>query len=606
MNTFRKKIQKLTVALLLAFLMVACFDHEPLPLEWNSEDRVLNPADSTENSAIKQLFYACYIDLPTLHIRLQNSYLDAATDDGVPTFSEAGSADLNNYRNGLLSPGNIANLDGNAWTRNYRGIRRVNIFLDKVDLFPASTQIPEVRIQSMKAQVRLLRAYYYFELMKRWGAVPIVGDKVFGGSDDINIPKSSIEEVAAYIVSEISPDVQNYPNSCFPNLLPAQSTAISNPTDIGHMNQGVALAILSRLHLYLASPLYNPNNEMNRWQQAAQYSKLLIDLNIYDLFQANQASQFKLFAMNNDDFPNKEMIMIKQMSSNTTIEQTNSPTGYSYGTGAGNLTIVNSLGRTSPSQNLVDAFLTLDGKSIYIDYDPSKGVDPASGYDPQNPYVNRDPRLARTVFLNGSMWLKRPVETFNGGRDRGAIPGAIYTQTGYYLKKFLGDNENRDTYVGYNHHYLIFRYAEVLLNYAEAVNEYDPANDADIVLGIIALRKRAGIQPGADGRYGLPAAGAYSQDLMRRIIRNERRIELAFEEHRFWDIRRWKIADSGDAVMMQAVRGVSITKNQDGTFTYDYVDVRQSKFDQRMYWYPIPRNELMGNSKLKQNDGWNY
>lgn len=606
MNTLRKKIEKLIVALLLAFFMVACFDHEPLPLEWNSEDRVLNPADSTENSAIKQLFYACYIDLPTLHIRLQNSYLDAATDDGVPTLSEAGSSDLNNYRNGLLSPGNIANLDGNAWTRNYRGIRRVNIFLDKVDLFPASTQIPEVRMQSMKAQVRLLRAYYYFELMKRWGAVPIVGDKVFGGSDDINIPKSTIEEVAAYIVSEISPDVQNYPNSCFPHLLPAQSTAISNPTDIGHMNQGVALAILSRMHLYLASPLYNPNNDMIKWQQAAQYSKMLIDLNTYDLFQANQASQFKLFAMNNDDFPNKEMIMLKQMSSNTTIEQTNSPTGYSYGTGAGNLNIVNSLGRTSPSQNLVDAFLTLDGKSIFVDYDPTNGIDPTSGYDPQNPYINRDPRLARTVFLNGSMWLKRPVETFNGGRDRGAIPGAIYTQTGYYLKKFLGDNENRDTYVGYNHHYLIFRYAEILLNYAEAVNEYNATNDAEIVSGIIALRKRAGIQPGADGRYGLPAAGAYSQDLMRRIIRNERRIELAFEEHRFWDIRRWKIADSGDAVMMQAVRGVSITKNQDGTFSYDYVDVRQSKFDQRMYWYPIPRNELMGNSKLKQNDGWNY
>jgi hypothetical protein len=601
------------IHLLISFVVVtmtltSCYEYELEPLHWNSEDRVLNPGDSTENSAIRQLFYACYIDLPTLHIRLQNSYLDAATDDGLPTLNQAGSGDLNNYRNGMLSPGNIANLDGNAWERNYRGIRRVNLFLEKLPLFPPSTQVPAVRMQRMQAEARLLRAYYYFELMKRWGGVPMLGDMVLGLDDDINIPKSSIEEVAAYILSEISPDTINHPGSCFPNLPPAQSTAIENPTDIGHVNQGVALALLSRLQLYTASPLYNESNDLTKWQAAADAAKQLIDLNVYQLFQGTPATMFKLFAMNNDDFPNKEMIMLKQMGSNTIIEQTNSPAGYSYGTGAGALTIINSMGRTSPSQNLVDAFLTLDGKSIYIDYDPRKGIDPASGYDPQNPYSNRDPRLSRTVFLNGSMWLRRPVETVDGGRDRGAITGGIYTQTGYYLKKFLGDNENRDSYVGYNHHYQIFRYAEILLNYSEAVNESDPTNDSEITGGLITLRKRAGIRPGADNRYGLPAPGSYTQEQMRRIIRNERRIELAFEEHRFWDIRRWKIAadGDGDAVMAQPVRGVQIIRQEDGTLVYNYVDVRPSTFAPRMYWYPIPRNELLGNNKLEQNEGWNY
>lgn len=604
----KNKIITLLCCSLIACSFTACYNAENEPLQWNSEDRVLNPGDSTENSAIKQLFQACYIDLPLLHTRFQSSYLDAATDDALPTLNQSGSSDLNNYRNGMLSAGNIASLDGDAWARNYRGIRRVNLFLEKLPIFPPSTQVPAARITRMKAEARLLRAYYYFELMKRWGGVPMLGDKVLGNDDNINIPRSSTAEVAAYILSEISPEVSKYTNSCYNDLHVAQSTAVTDATEIGHVNQGVALGLIARMNLYLASPLFNPTNDIQRWKDAANAAKSLIALNVYDLYQATPANMFKLFAMNNDDFPNKEMIMLKQMSSNSSIETTNSPAGYSYGTGAGALTLVNSLGRTSPSQNLVDAFLTADGKSIYKDYNPANGIDPASGYDAQKPYENRDPRLARTVFLNGSMWLKRAVETFEGGRDRGAVAGAVYTQTGYYLKKFLGDNENRESYVGYNHHFQIIRYAEVLLNYAEAVNESEPANDAEIVLGLIALRKRAGINAGDDGRYGLPAAGTYSQELMRRIIRNERRIELAFEDHRFWDIRRWKIcaAGDGDAVMTQPVKGVRIQKNQDGTFSYEYEEVRSSSFAPHMYWYPIPRNEMLGNNQLKQNEGWNY
>lgn len=597
-----RNINKIIIAaccISVSLIFAACEDFESHPLEWNTEDRVLNPADSTENSAIKQLFYACYLDLPLLHTRFSNSYLDAATDDGVPTQNIAGASDLNNYRNGLLTPGNISSLDGDAWARNYRGIRRINLFLEKLPLFPPSTQVPEIRMQRMKAEVRLLRAYYYFELMKRWGGVPMIGDQVLDATDDVNIPKSTIDQVANYIIGEISPDSVN---SCYVNLHPAQSTAAYDPTEIGHVNQGVALALLSRLRLYLASPLYNPENNIEKWIKAAEASRKLIDLNVYSLFTGSNTTMFKLFAMNNLDFPNSEIIMVKQMGSNYAIERINSPSGYSYGTGtAGTVT---SLGRTSPSQNLVDAFLTAEGKSIFKNYDPSQGIDPTSGYNENDPYVNRDPRLARTVFINGSQWLKRKVETFDGGIDRGAVSGAIYTRTGYYLKKFLGNNENEETYKNYNHHYQIFRYGEILLNYAEAMNEADPSNDQGIVSGLIELRKRAGIVPGPDNRYGLPQS--YSQDLMRRIIRNERRIEFAYEEQRFWDIRRWKICDSGDAVMTKPVRGVRIDRKADGTFSYTYEDVSPSSFDKRMYWYPIPRNELYGNTNLIQNEGWKY
>jgi hypothetical protein len=294
------------------------------------------------------------------------------------------------------------------------------------------------------------------------------------------------------------------------------------------------------------------------------------------------------------------MIMVNVAGSATTgIEVTNSPIGYSYQSSGGGLTTTD--GRTSPSQNLVDAFLTADGKSIYKDYDPEQGYDPESGYNEQDPYINRDPRLNSFIFCNGSRWLNKRVETFDGGAHRNVSQG-ITTRTGYYLKKFLGSNENTNLFTAYYHHYQIFRYAEILLNYAEALNESDPSKKAEIESCLIALRKRAGIAPGSDDRYGLPAT--YSQERMRRIIRNERRIELCFEEHRFWDVRRWKIAEN---VLNKPVKGVRITRQSDGSYTYVYEDVATASFKApTMYWYPIPRVERWGNKALEQNPGWSY
>ncbi|MDR3339196.1 MAG: RagB/SusD family nutrient uptake outer membrane protein [Candidatus Symbiothrix sp.] len=580
-------------------LTPACNGFEPEPLNWNTEDRVLNPADSTANSGMKGIFNAIYLSLPTLHNRLQNSYLDAATDDGVATKDQGGSGSLENYRNGLLSPGNIDYLDGNAWDRNYTGIRRANLFLRSIQGYPASTQLPAERIVQMKAEARLLRAYYYIELIKRWGGVPLLGDQVLGSESDANIPRSPLEECVEYILSEISPNTGKYPQTCYYDLHIAQSGKEVDEPEYGRVNQGVALALISRMKLYLASPLYDDASPLvgykigdpNKWKDAADAAKALIDLDVYAL----ATDPVKQFAMNSTDFPNKEMIFLKEMASNSSIETQNSPVGYFYGSATAGNAIIASQGSTSPSQNLVDAFLTLDGKTI---------DDPTSEYNEQAPYANRDPRLARTVFINGTMWLKRAVQTFDGGLDRSLQPNMSYTQTGYYLRKFLGDNANTDTYTALNHHVQLIRYAEILLNYAEALNEYAPSQKNEIEAGIIALRKRAGIKAGSDSRYGLPTD--YSQAEMRKIIHNERRIELAYEDHRFWDIRRWKIADQEEAVMLQPVRGVNIIKQEDGAYRYEYGSVRRSTFSRQMYWYPIPRGEMQGNNKLVQNPGWNY
>lgn len=568
----------------------ACNSFESEPLEWNTEANVTNPQDSLANN-MKYLFNAVYNSLPTLHNRLSDSYLDAATDDGVPTRDKGGDGSLENYRNGNLSAGNIASLDGSAWSSFYKGIRRANLFLEKIEGYPSSTQLPKEEIVRMKAETRALRAYFYFELMKRWGGVPLVGDEVFDYDDNWNIPRSSIADCAKYIMDEISPES---PSSCYKDLYDAMSLPPTGlESSVGRINKGAVLALISRLKLYLASPLYNETNDKDKWQEAVDAAKAVMALNVYDLYTKPAKKEnpvfLELFAVK-EAFPNKEAIMIKEAAAGTSVESNNSPCGYQRN---------KSRGYTSPSQNLVDAFPMLDGKEI---------GDPTSTYtyDPQNPYANRDPRLTYTIFYNGSKWLKRGVETFNGGLDRSDKPGLITTQTGYYLRKFLGLNEDKADNAGYNsvsHHYQIIRYAEILLNYAEALNEVDKdANVAEIEDCLIKLRKRAGIEPGADNRYGLPPA--YTQDEMRRIIRNERRIELAFEEHRFWDIRRWKIAED---VMNRPVRGVEITKEADGTLRYHYVDVRTSTFDAtKMYWYPIPRGEMQGNPELTQNPGWNY
>lgn len=597
------KMKKIYIILTCCFsglFLASCDTFESEPFNWNSEDRVLNPADSTDNSAIKKLFYACYLNLPALHTRIADSYLDAATDDGLPT---ATGTSLDFYRNNLISASRLP--DGIAWYSGYQGIRRVNLFLSKVGIFPPSAQLSAGYIKQMKAEARLLRSFYYFEMLKRWGGVPLLGDRVLTANDDLNIPRASMQEVADYIISEISPDVAG---SCFNDLHPAQSIADDDDPDnqgnmVGHVNQGVALGLLSRLHLYLASDLYNEGQSGDRnakWQTAANWAKRLMDLHVYDLYN-NSTDPSRQFAMEAKDFPNKEMIMINLSGTPSVwLEQANGPTGYSYTTASG---LVNTSGYTSPSQNLVDAFLTLDGKSIYVNYDPEQGYDPLSGYDEQNPYANRDPRLKRFIFVNGDMWLRKAVETFDGGANRGAQKGVNYTRTGYYLKKFLGDNASVSNYTAYYHHYQMIRYAEILLNYSEAMNEANPGNDSEIVSGLIELRKRAGIKSGDDGRYGLPPAGAYTQELMRNIIRNERRIELCYEEHRFWDIRRWKIAGQ---VMNKPVRGVRITKNEDATLTYSFENVSSSSFLPHMYWYPIARTELWGNSALEQNPGWSY
>ena len=211
-------------------------------------------------------------------------------------------------------------------------------------------------------------------------------------------------------------------------------------------------------------------------------------------------------------------------------------------------------------------------------------------------YQNRDPRLKKTVLHNGATWLNTTLETYQGGTNNPA--GATQkTKTSYYLRKFMGAFENEANYYDVRHNWISFRYAEVLLNFAEAQNEYAGPGD-DVYQVIKDLRARAGIEAGDDGMYGLNSG--MDKEEMRAVIRNERRIELAFEEHRYWDIRRWKIAED---VFNQPVEGLVII-NSAGVMIPNFVDVLSTSFEERQYLYPIPYSEVIKNQNMVQNPGW--
>ncbi len=521
--------------------------YEKEPLDNITEDYIWDVTDSAGIYA-RNFLQNTYTFLPTGFNRIDGSLLCAASDDAVP--SQNGST-VNFLSNGGLSP--VFNPD-DAWAKNYEGIRKANTFLANIDKVPMrDAQLKEW----WRAEARFLRSMFYFELVKRYGGIPLIGDKVFTLDDDLQIPRNTFEECVNFIVSECD-DIK--------------TKLRIDPIDdgnLGRITRGVALALKAKILLIAASPLNNPASDPALWKKAADAARDIMSLNVFAL-EANFANVFITRK-------NKEVILAFQRGQTSDVETSNAPVGY---------TTPVSNGLTSPTQDLVDAFGMKNGLAI---------TDAGSGYLPNDPYKagTRDPRFYLTVFTNGTQWLRRPVQTFEGGLDK---PGGAFvqTKTGYYMRKFMADMSNQTSYPTQTHNFILFRYAEVLLNLAEAQNEF-AGPTAEVYKAIEDIRKRAGLVP-----FALKAG--LTKDQMRDVIRKERRVEMAFEEQRYWDVRRWKIAES---VYNKPLRGMQITKNADGTFTYKIIDVSTPVFTSRMYRYPIPYSEIIKNQNLQQNEGWN-
>lgn len=451
-----------------------------------------------------------------------------------------------------------------VWESSYEGIRKANHFLEESEgqMFEDqkyNTDYEDImeRIRIFKYEARFLRTYFYFELAKRYGGVPLI-TQVLEPEEANTVERASFEEVIDFIVSECEAIAPELPVDY--HDVPQQET--------GRATWGAAMALKARALLYAASPLQNPSGDLVRWEKAAQAAKEVIDSGIYSL--ENEYSK----VVNN--LTSNELIWERRHGNSNSFERSNFPVGFE-GADPG----------TAPSQNLVDAY-QMQATGLDINED-------GSGYDPSAPYEGRDPRLEATILRNGSEWKGREVETWTGGRD--GPPQNRVTKTGYYLKKYVIEDvslEPGNTTTA-THTWVVFRYGEVLLNYAEAMNEaYGAENPADMGMtareAVNLVRQRAGMP---DIPVGM------SQDEFREKLRNERRVELVFEDHRFWDIRRWKIGSQ-----TAQIYGMDITQNDDGSFNYQRKLVEEHVWDEKMNLYPIPQSEIYKNENLEQNPGW--
>lgn len=570
----KNKIYILGVLTLLVLSLMSCEKYFNREL---STDLTYNEV-TTSYTYSRSRVASIYSDLQMGFLYIDGAMMASASDEAEHTLE---TSDIQKFNIGSW---NAYSNPNNVWPAFYKGIRKVNQFLVsadsinldlyKYDPLPAQQAVYVSRlaeIKQWKYEVRFLRAFFYFELVKRYGGVPILTEAVSINDDYSNIKRNTLDECIKFITNECDSAVK---------VLPVTYAA----TDLGRATRGAAMALKSRVLLYAASDLFNTptwasgfsnpelisltGDRQARWQAAADAAKAVIDLagTGYAL-GTNYSTVFSATT-----FSNAEVIFCRRNSGTNTFERANYSVGYDLGQSG-----------TTPSQNLVDAYeMKTTGKLI---------TDATSGYDPLNPYLNRDPRLALTVVLNNTTWKSRPIESWIGGRDGKGVANA--TKTSYYLKKYVNEGLNLITNTTSVHSWIYFRLPEMYLNYAEALNEYSPGN-TNIKIYVDKVRQRTGIAMPI-----LPAG--LTQDQMRDRIRNERRVEFAFEDHRFWDVRRWMIAP---AVLSTPLQGMQIVKNEDATFSYQVVDVENRVFETKMYFYPIPQNEIFISKGLIQNPLW--
>ncbi len=560
MKNTHKILKKFLFIGLLAVICISC--------EKSFEDR--KDTELTEDQVydtygrIIRLGYNTYNYIPEGFNSIDGAYLAGATDEGKHTYSDS---EIRLFNNGSWSP--YDNPD-DQWSRMYEGIRNANLFLEKSE-FPQNYLVPDTftptdkidyerelaDVTFMRAEIQFLRAYFHFELAKRYGGVPLV-TRTLDLEEGLDIPRSSFDSCIQFIVRECD-SVKN-------KVLPF-FTYFDN-TKTGRVTTGIVLALKSRALLYAASPQHNPSGDLDKWIAAAEAANEFLTLNAALNIYALHSNYGELFLPPNS-YDNPETIWSTRYGESNFVERANYPIGTDGGQSG-----------TCPSHNLVEAYEKLPG------------------WTEDEPYENRDPRLQMTIVVNNSEWNGRTMEMWSGGRDMdaGGLEGA--TKTGYYLKKFLVDNLDLSQDQTARHAWIRFRYAEILLNYAEAVNE---AYAFDVSPAGFPMSARDALNM-VRSRAGMPDVVASTQEELRERIQHERRIELAFEGHRFWDARRWMMAES---ILGTPVKGVEIEKLTDSTFAYNEFIIEDRVFSPKMYLYPIPQEELIKYGGLmEQNPGW--
>lgn len=548
-------------------LMVSCADLDYHEYTTYDKNYVFTDFDRTAG-VVTDIYSFLDSDIPT------DGSLCSACDESEYAWSWSS---VFGYTDGRWSPSNPYS----RW--DFAGIRRANFFLteyvnaDFSELkYDKDYEAEMKRFNRYPYEVRFLRAYFYFNLARAYGDVPLI-TKVLTEDEANQVTRTPVAEVFDFIVKECDAILEA-------DQLPVRysdlvgDAANGSSTDGGRVTKQAVMALKARTLLYWASPLFNKENNSDLWRQAAQANKDVIDFCTANGISLGKYSE--IWGTNN--WQAGEMIFVRRVGDMNWPETTNFPVGMENGN-SGNC----------PTQTLIDAY---EMQATGLAWD-----EPGSGYDQTDPYAGRDPRLAMTIAVNGDKWPDtnpNPLETYQGGRN--GLPLAGATPTGYYLKKYLDKTIDISTSTGSGstrHNWVTYRLGEFYLNYAEAVFNYlgsADATDATFTMSAVdavnVVRSRSDVN-----MPGFPTG--LSNDEFTEKYRRERMVELAFEGHRFWDVRRWK-----DGASQRSIIEMQITKNGD-RYTYNRV-TKPRYWDDKMYLFPIPDSEIRKNPNLTQNPGW--
>ena len=498
-----------------------------------------------------------------------------------------------------LSPTDLGRMNGawwgwdnRSWSTKWTNISNCNIFFERVDNVGFTDETEKTKLVG---QVRFIRAFEYWDLIARWGAMPII-TKSFSINDREEIvgqKRNTYKECIDFLVRELDQAAKELP-------------ANWSGDDYGRATSVAALALKSRILLYAASPLMNEDvkipevgyttPEPDRWQKAAKAATEALD--------AAQTAGYELYNLDGDPSKNYQMIFMDNTAANketlfarmgtnsaggesiSSCDQYNNPNG--YGGWGGNC----------PLQEQVDAYeVVKDGVASKFDWNNPE--------EKANPYANRDPRFYATILYDGAKWMTRNVETYFDVDSNGNITGGgkdtkfgndswNASPTGYNMKKFMDEGYALNSWNFCARNWIHLRMAELYLNKAEAL--FHTGDEEGAREALKPVRQRA----------GMPAVTATGADLL-EAIKNERRIEFAFEEHRYFDVRRWKEAPK---YFGSTVHAITIKKYPDGKKTYEVDKLRSDvggdrKWDDKMYWLPISKSEMDKNPNLVQNPGYN-
>ena len=530
---------------------------------------------------------------------------------------------------------NAANMGFHRYGDCYKYIRQANIFLQKAHpIMTTGTQgdqLLEDELTQMKANVRFMRAFYHYLLFEQYGPIILVKDKIYNATEDQDVPRNTVDEVIEYIDSELTAVASEL----------TQEPIFEDKDYRAWPTKGVALAVRAKLWLYAASPLLNggyrealsvtnpdgtrlfPDYDAGKWEKALAACKDFIDY--------AEAGRYELYKEYKDDNgavldPDKSVYNLFQKYTHEIIWATANNDWGGMNGDAFDRRIAprcekNGLGSTGVTQELVDAFYMKDGFPVSATaYLPQSTLYQEEGYGTykdqndnfskkytnvtvSNRYLNREPRFYNTVFFNGRQWPVscNQVLFYNGGNS--GVQEGQATLTGYMLFKRFNRSVSL-TNPGVASQFrpsIIFRLADFYLMYAEAANEVNP-NDARVLKYLNLVRERAGLP---DIETLNPAIRG-NQELQRAAIQRERQIELATEGQRYFDVRRWMIADkNGEGRQNGYVHGMNVRGESNDKEDFNrIVEASQIVFNRKMYLYPMPDSEMRKTKNLVQNPGW--